>query len=73
MKEHPITPSRRLHRHAIHAKHPPRMSHSAGPWIAISPTMGATTRRRGQHHAPPSFPVQKAHRIYLVGTSTTYP
>jgi hypothetical protein len=29
------------------------MSHLVGPWLAISPTMGAAARRRGQHHSPP--------------------
>jgi hypothetical protein len=33
-------PSRRLRRSAIHVEHPARMSHSAGPSLAISPTMG---------------------------------
>jgi hypothetical protein len=48
---------------------PTRMSHLTGPWLSISPTMGPTALRRGQHHAPPlgrrrhtwhSFPTQKA-------------
>jgi hypothetical protein len=61
---------------------PPRVSHPTSPWLAISPTMGVVTRGRGQHHAsplgrhrhvPPSFPTQKAHQIYPVATSTSYP